>query len=76
MTTSDDAENRSGDDPMTPDQASYLETLSQQAGVDVPEGLTKAAASERINELRGEIGSDDENEGDYRNTPVSPNANR
>jgi hypothetical protein len=68
----------SGDDPMTPAQASYLETLARQAGEEVPDGLSKAAASEKIDELRGEIGFDnDAGDGsDPSNTPVSPNANR
>jgi hypothetical protein len=68
----------SGDDPMTPAQASYLETLSRQAGEDVPEGLSKAAASEKIDELRGRVGfdSDANEDDDFRNTPISPNANR
>lgn len=43
-----------GDEPMTDAQASYLQTLSEQA--DQPylydESLTKAEASERIDELK------------------------
>ncbi len=48
----------SGDDPMTPAQASYLETLARQAGEEVPEGLTKAQASQKIDELRAKTGLD------------------
>ncbi len=48
----------SGDDPMTPAQASYLETLARQAGEEVPEGLTKAQASEKIDELHPQTGLD------------------
>jgi len=48
----------SGDDPMTPSQASYLKTLAEQA--DDPgaygEGLSKAEASKRIDALRQHLG--------------------
>jgi hypothetical protein len=48
---------RSGDDPATPAQQSYLDTLAQQAGEEAPEGeLTKAEASEEIDRLRKEAG--------------------
>lgn len=43
---------KTGDEPMTEAQASYLRTLSEEAGEPLPEGLTKAQASERIDELR------------------------
>ncbi len=47
----------SGDEPMTGAQASYLETLARQAGEEVKlDGLTKAEASEKIDELRGKAG--------------------
>jgi hypothetical protein len=45
-----------GDDPMTDAQRSYLETLSERADVPVEENLTKAEASERIDELRDQTG--------------------
>ena len=45
-----------GDEPMTGAQASYLTTLAQEAGEDVPEGLTKAEASKRIDELQERTG--------------------
>ena len=45
-----------GDEPMTGPQQSYLSTLAQEAGEDVPEGLTKAEASERIDELQERTG--------------------
>jgi hypothetical protein len=45
-----------GDEPMTGPQKSYLQTLSQEAGEDVPGDLTKAQASERIDELQRETG--------------------
>ena len=45
----------SGDDPMTGAQASYLKTLTEQAGEGVEgyeEGLSKAEASKRIDALK------------------------
>lgn len=45
-----------GDEPMTGAQASYLETLARQIGEDVPADLTKAEASQRIDELRANAG--------------------
>lgn len=45
-----------GDEPMTGAQASYLKTLSEEAHEDVPEGLTKAEASKRIDALQEETG--------------------
>jgi hypothetical protein len=45
-----------GDEPMTGAQHSYLKTLSDEAGEDVDETLTKAAASERIEELQQKTG--------------------
>jgi hypothetical protein len=47
----------SGDDPMTGAQASYLKTLAEQAHKPAPKDkLTKAEASELIDELRDEAG--------------------
>ena len=47
-----------GDEPMTGPQASYLKTLSQEAGepFDESEQLTKAEASARIDELQSRTG--------------------
>lgn len=45
-----------GDEPMTGPQASYLQTLSREAGEDFDETLTKAEASKRIDELQEETG--------------------
>lgn len=46
----------SGDDPMTGAQASYLETLSEQAHQDPPdESISKAEASKMIDELKDEL---------------------
>ena len=43
---------KTGDEPMTAAQRSYLETLSREAGEEFDESLTKAEASKRIDELR------------------------
>ena len=43
---------KTGDEPMTAAQRSYLETLSQDTGEEFDETLTKAEASKRIDELR------------------------
>jgi hypothetical protein len=45
-----------GDEPMTGAQDSYLHTLAREAGEQVPEELTKAEASEKIEELQGKTG--------------------
>ncbi|MFC5379898.1 DUF3072 domain-containing protein [Aquipuribacter nitratireducens] len=45
-----------GGEPATGPQLSYLSTLAREAGRDVPEGLTKAEASELIDELQGSTG--------------------
>jgi hypothetical protein len=43
---------KTGDEPMTGAQRSYLKTLSDEAKVPFEENLTKAEASKRIDELR------------------------
>jgi hypothetical protein len=43
---------KTGEEPMTGAQRSYLETLASEAGEQVEEDLTKAEASKRIDELR------------------------
>jgi hypothetical protein len=45
-----------GDEPMTGAQASYLKTLSEEAGEPFEESLTKAEASKRIDELQEKTG--------------------
>jgi len=45
-----------GDEPMTGAQKSYLKTLSDQAGEEFDESLSKAAASKRIDELQDKTG--------------------
>jgi hypothetical protein len=45
-----------GDESMTGPQASYLKTLSQEAGEEYDPELSKAEASKRIDALRQETG--------------------
>ncbi len=45
-----------GDEPMTGPQASYLQTLCQEAGEEFERSLTKAQASERIEALQQKTG--------------------
>ena len=48
---------KTGDEPMTGAQRSYLSTLAQEAGeAPPPDTLTKAEASRRIDELRERTG--------------------
>ena len=52
----DPADWKTGDEPMTAAQASYLRTLSDQASEPFDEELTKAEASRRIDELQQRTG--------------------
>ncbi len=45
-----------GNESMTGAQASYLKTLSEEAGEPFEDGLTKAEASKKIDELQSETG--------------------
>jgi Protein of unknown function (DUF3072) len=45
-----------GDEPMTGPQRSYLHTLGQEAGSDIPDDLNKAQASELIEKLQQSTG--------------------
>jgi hypothetical protein len=45
-----------GDEPMTGAQESYLETLGREAGEEVEPDLSKAEASEKIEELQEKTG--------------------
>ena len=47
---------KTGGEPMTAAQASYLRTLSDQANEPFDENLTKAEASRRIDELQERTG--------------------
>jgi Protein of unknown function (DUF3072) len=55
-TEKDPSEWVTGEEPMTGAQASYLKTLAQEANEPFPEGLTKAEASARIEELQAKTG--------------------
>ncbi len=52
----DPAEWTTGDEPMTGAQDSYLHTLAREAGEQVEGDLTKAEASEKIDELQEKTG--------------------
>lgn len=56
---------KTGDEPVTGPQASYLETLAQEAGEDVnPAEMSKAEASKKIDELQDETGRGQATAGD------------
>jgi hypothetical protein len=48
-----------GNQPMTGAQASYLQTLSEEAGEEFDPELTKAQASEKIDALQEKTGRGD-----------------
>ena len=52
----DPTEWATGDEPMTGPQASYLRTLSREAGRELDPNLTKAQASKLIDELQQQTG--------------------
>jgi hypothetical protein len=47
---------KTGDEPMTGAQRSYLSTLASEAGEQVEDELTKAEASKKIDELQDKTG--------------------
>ena len=47
---------KTGDEPMTGAQKSYLKTLADEANEEFDESLTKAEASRRIDELQRRTG--------------------
>ena len=47
---------KTGDEPITGAQASYLETLASEAHEDVDTNLTKAEASKKIDALQHKTG--------------------
>lgn len=51
-TVKDPADWVTGDEPATGAQHSYLETLAREAGREVPDDITKADASQLIDDLR------------------------
>ena len=52
----DPADWTTGDEAMTGAQASYLKTLSEEAGETFDDSLTKADASKKIDELQAKTG--------------------
>ncbi|MFO0954144.1 MAG: DUF3072 domain-containing protein [Isosphaeraceae bacterium] len=52
----DPADWTTGDEPMTGAQDSYVHTLARKAGEEVPDEMTKAEASMKIDELREKTG--------------------
>jgi hypothetical protein len=55
-TIKDPADWTTGDEPATGAQQSYLHTLAAEADEEVPEELSKAEASRRIDELQEKTG--------------------
>lgn len=45
-----------GNEPWTSAQRAYIETLARESGAQVPEEMTKAEASQLIDELREQSG--------------------
>lgn len=54
--TKDTSQWVTGDEPMTGAQRSYLHALAQEAGAEVSDDLTKAQASEMIDDLQQQTG--------------------
>lgn len=54
--TKDPADWTTGDEPMTGAQKSYLQTLAQEAGEQVPDELSKADASKKMDDLQTKTG--------------------
>ncbi len=50
---------KTGDEPMTGAQRSYLHTLASEAHEDVPDEMTKAEAAKRIEALQEKTGRGD-----------------
>jgi hypothetical protein len=55
-TIKDPEEWTTGDEPMTGAQDSYVHTLARQAGEEISEEMTKAEASEKIEDLQRKTG--------------------
>ncbi len=53
---------KTGDEPMTGAQNSYLHTLASQVHENVDDDMTKADASKKIDELRQKTGLENKNE--------------
>ena len=59
-TIKDPAEWTTGDEPMTGAQDSYVHTLARKAGEEIPDEMTKAEASMKIDELREKTGVEEQ----------------
>ncbi len=55
-TVKDPKDWKTGDEPMTGAQTSYLETLASEAHEEIDMDLSKAEASEKIDELQHKTG--------------------
>ena len=55
-TVKDPKDWKTGDEPMTGAQRSYLNTLAEQAGEEVSDSFTKAEAAQKIEELQEKTG--------------------
>ncbi len=62
-TVKDPDEWKTGGEPMTGAQRSYLNTLADEAGEEVSDDLTKAEASKKIDELQEKTGRGQGNNG-------------
>ncbi len=62
-TVKDPDEWKTGGEPMTGAQRSYLNTLADEAGEEVSDDLTKAEASKKIDELQDKTGRGQDNNG-------------
>ncbi len=65
-TIKDPDEWKTGDEPMTGAQQSYLQTLSDEAGEELDTNLSKADASKKIDELQHKTGRGLENNNNNR----------
>ena len=74
-TVKDPSEWVTGDEPMTDAQRAFLQNLSERVGVPFDEQLSKAEASKRIDELRGQTGQGGGSNRDEASAGASGQAN-
>jgi hypothetical protein len=55
-----------GDEPMTGAQRSYLHTLAEEAHEEIPDDLSKAQASKKIDQLQEKTGRGTPSHNDHR----------
>ncbi len=70
----DPADWKTGDEPMTGAQQSYLHTLAQVAGEEVDDNLTKAEASREIDALQEKTGRGVRHQGKHASPKPKPNS--